>query len=237
MSRGKEICKELKAVRRRIAEENGIPLEMPECTHKGPCCGTCPRCEAEVSYLESELEKRVRMGKVATVAGLAMTLAACGSGVSNPAVDTADDSIEGEAVFELMDDDTIPPPPPPEVPYSLQLSGINEYEGFVIDTPNQPRETLEHLPNAAEPLPEDVYDNNGTASCNPLDEPVVRQGESGSVSRVYGVVRRRPVVLTPKTPQENRAEAEREDALRALPPVVHYDEVDGVKVINNDEQR
>ncbi len=75
MNRGKDICKELKAVRRRIAEENNIPLEIPECTHQGPCPGTCPHCEAEVRYLENALADRLRMGKVATVAGLALTLA------------------------------------------------------------------------------------------------------------------------------------------------------------------
>lgn len=75
MSRGKEICNELKAVRRRIAEENGIVLEIPECTHKGPCPGTCPRCEQELRQLESALADRLRLGKVATVAGIALALA------------------------------------------------------------------------------------------------------------------------------------------------------------------
>lgn len=75
MSRGKDICKELKAVRRRIAEENNIPLEIPECTHQGPCNGSCPRCEAEVRYLERELAKRISLGKAATVAGLTLALA------------------------------------------------------------------------------------------------------------------------------------------------------------------
>ena len=78
MKRGKHICKELKAVRRKIAEENGIPLEIKECTYNGPCKGTCPRCEAEVRFLENELAKRIRLGKVATVAGLALGLASCG---------------------------------------------------------------------------------------------------------------------------------------------------------------
>lgn len=75
MNNGKEICNELKAVRRRIAEENGIALEIPECTHQGPCPGTCPRCEAEVRYLERELAKRISLGKAATVAGLTLALA------------------------------------------------------------------------------------------------------------------------------------------------------------------
>lgn len=74
MSRGKDICKELKAVRRRIADENGILLEIPKCTYKGPCVGTCPRCEWELRQLENALADRIRLGKVATVAGIALGL-------------------------------------------------------------------------------------------------------------------------------------------------------------------
>ena len=81
MSRGKDICKELKSIRKQIAEENGIPLEIKECTYKGPCKGTCPRCEAEVRYLENSLASRLKMGKVATVTGLALGLASCGGPV------------------------------------------------------------------------------------------------------------------------------------------------------------
>ena len=75
MNRGKDICKELKAVRRRIAEENGIELEIPECTYQGPCRGTCPRCESELRYLENALAERLRMGRTAKVAGIALALA------------------------------------------------------------------------------------------------------------------------------------------------------------------
>jgi hypothetical protein len=76
MTHGKKICKQLKEVRKRIAEENDIPLEMEECTYKGECRGTCPKCEAEVRYLENALAERLRIGKVATVASLALGLAA-----------------------------------------------------------------------------------------------------------------------------------------------------------------
>lgn len=76
MTHGRNICNQLKEVRKRIAEENGIPLEIEECTYKGECRGTCPRCEAEVRYLENALSDRLRLGKVATVAGLALSLAA-----------------------------------------------------------------------------------------------------------------------------------------------------------------
>ena len=75
MTHGKNICNQLKEVRKRIAEENDIPLEIEECSYKGECRGTCPRCEAEVRYLENTLADRLRLGKVATVAGLALGLA------------------------------------------------------------------------------------------------------------------------------------------------------------------
>ena len=97
MNRGKYICKELKAVRRRIAEENDIPLEIPECNYQGPCRGTCPRCEAEVQYLEKSLAHKLKLGKVATVAGLALGLASCGG------------TIQGEVPSEIFPPEEIPP--------------------------------------------------------------------------------------------------------------------------------
>ncbi|MBP5190334.1 MAG: energy transducer TonB [Bacteroidales bacterium] len=78
MSRGKKICNQLKAVRQQIADENGIPFTVEECSHEGDCRGTCPRCEAEVRYLEQALTSRITKGRTATVAGLTLSLAACG---------------------------------------------------------------------------------------------------------------------------------------------------------------
>ena len=82
MYRGKQTCKILKEIRKQIAAENDIELITSECTHKGDCAGTCPKCEAEVRYLERELEKRQRLGKAAVFAGMtlgtAITAASCG---------------------------------------------------------------------------------------------------------------------------------------------------------------
>lgn len=52
MARGKEICRILKEIRRQIAEANDIEFIISECRYKGDCLGTCPKCEAEVHYLE-----------------------------------------------------------------------------------------------------------------------------------------------------------------------------------------
>ena len=94
MKRGKRICSELKAVRRRIADENGIELHQSECKHTGDCRGTCPKCEAEVRYLEQALTQRVATGRIATVTGLTLSLAACG-GTAEPTlkIDTPLDTL------------------------------------------------------------------------------------------------------------------------------------------------
>ena len=75
MNRGKDICRQLKQLRRDIADSNGIKLEIPECTYKGECSGTCPRCDYELRFLESELARRQRLGKAAVVAGTVLTVA------------------------------------------------------------------------------------------------------------------------------------------------------------------
>ena len=74
--KGKQRCKILKEIRRQIAENNDIEYITSECKHQGDCAGTCPKCESEVRYLERELEKRARLGKAVTVAGLAVTITA-----------------------------------------------------------------------------------------------------------------------------------------------------------------
>lgn len=150
--RGKSICKQLKAVRQHIAEENHIPLEQRECTYDGPCRGTCPRCEAEVQYLERALASRLKLGKAATVAGLSLSLAACGNGQGGPLVEA--DSLPPDEVFEEMGpDDTLIPPPPP-FPDSLmpELEGIVEF-----GDPNYPEEFPAPKSSSADPFYDGYY--------------------------------------------------------------------------------
>ena len=79
---GKQKCKILKEIRQRIADENDIPYVTEECSHKGNCRGTCPKCESELRYLEQQLQKRQAMGKkvalAALCAGMAFSAASCG---------------------------------------------------------------------------------------------------------------------------------------------------------------
>ena len=73
---GKEKCKALKEIRKQIAENNDIKYVVDECKHKGDCKGTCPKCEAEVRYLEKELEKRRVLGQKVAIAGVSLGIAA-----------------------------------------------------------------------------------------------------------------------------------------------------------------
>lgn len=73
--KGKQRCKILKEIRQRIADANDIEYVTSECQHKGDCLGTCPKCEAELRYLERELERRQKLGKTVALVGLAAILA------------------------------------------------------------------------------------------------------------------------------------------------------------------
>lgn len=84
---GKSRCKALKEIRQKIAQENGIHLETPECDFKGECPGTCPQCESEVRFIERELIKRSQLGKVITLTGLTLTLASCNPLTQKPFIE------------------------------------------------------------------------------------------------------------------------------------------------------
>ena len=74
MNRGKQTCKILKDIRRQIAAANDIELVISECRYKGDCPGICPKCEAEVRYLEQALERRRMAGKAVSLLGISAGL-------------------------------------------------------------------------------------------------------------------------------------------------------------------
>ena len=73
MAQGKQTCRILKEIRQQITKANDIELVTSECRYKGDCLGTCPKCEAEVRYLEQQLRARRRAGKAVTLAGISMS--------------------------------------------------------------------------------------------------------------------------------------------------------------------
>ena len=168
MAKGKQTCKILKEIRKQIAAENDIKLVIEECTYQGDCLGTCPKCEAEVRYLERELEKRQRMGKAAIFAGMtigtAITAAGCGplaptpNGMMENSRDTivATDTIRNDSVEEpvLLEGEIMAP-----VPDSLEEDG-EVTEGLVVpwrDESDEPEvymivDEMPEFPNGQEAL-------------------------------------------------------------------------------------
>jgi len=72
--KGKDKCRILKEIRAQIARENGIEWAVENCTHKGDCKGTCPKCESEVRALERELERKRALGRTVVLAGISASL-------------------------------------------------------------------------------------------------------------------------------------------------------------------
>ena len=106
MARGKHICRILKEIRRQIAEANGIEFATSECRYKGDCLGTCPKCEAEVHYLEQQLRARSLAGKAVALAGISagiMLMSGCNGTSSNQSNET----LQGEPVTPIEQKDTV----------------------------------------------------------------------------------------------------------------------------------
>lgn len=124
---GRKICNALKAIRKKIANDNNIEYNPKECTHTGECQGTCPACEQEVSYLENELLKLKMANKTIILAGAAaLTLSSMTSCNTRPfqvvgktpadtnmrlmgevAVDTIEEiELEGDVAMPLSEEDS-----------------------------------------------------------------------------------------------------------------------------------
>jgi len=109
MERGKQICRILKDIRKQIADENEIEFVTSECRHKGDCAGTCPKCEAEVRYLETQLARRRSFGRTVRLTGLSLGLAAAAPALMScePTL-TGDPVIDGEIGPPLSGDPVLP---------------------------------------------------------------------------------------------------------------------------------
>lgn len=134
--RGKNKCKILKQIRQQIAEENDIPLITKECTYQGECSGTCPRCEAELRYLEQQLARRQALGKAVTVAALSVSLMASATACSFSGGDTVGDvpmlTAESSSPEETMSVESIGEVPDPSAECSFPVENeIVELDGDV----------------------------------------------------------------------------------------------------------
>lgn len=139
--KGKEKCKALKEIRRQIAEQNDIPYAISQCSHQGDCKGTCPKCEAELRYLERELAVRKNLGKAVAVAGI--SVGACSSLTACAPIATTQ-NISAPISMELPIGEFPMEMPLPETPESAQpdwqllLPNTGDFPGISV-----PSETTE----------------------------------------------------------------------------------------------
>ena len=103
MTRGKSICSVLKTIRKQVADANDIKYESRECHYEGECRGTCPACEAEVRYIERELDIRRQLGKAVAVVGISAGLSALtGCGDKAKKVDSVSEAESKLTVGKVM---------------------------------------------------------------------------------------------------------------------------------------
>lgn len=166
--RGKEKCRALKEIRKQIAEKNDIEYAVSECSFQGECKGTCPKCEAELRYLERELERRKNLGKAVCVVGISASV--CGSLTAcNPAESIRDfvSDIFGRGVTEEIAGDVQIAPEPltgdmPMVPEETAEpedidGGIMPPEEIETPAPDVLEGDVEYAPQETEvPVPEEL---------------------------------------------------------------------------------
>ena len=98
---GKNRCRILKDIRKKIAEENDIEYITTECKYQGDCPGTCPKCESEVRYLERELERKRGLGKRVAIAGIAVGVTATATGCTPDVLSFFNgDTLQGETEYQ-----------------------------------------------------------------------------------------------------------------------------------------
>ena len=135
MARGKQTCRILKEIRRQIAEANDIEFATSECRYKGDCLGTCPKCEAEVSYLEQQLRARSLAGKAVTLAGISaglVLMAGCGGSSAPP----PDKELQGDTV--ALQEKVEVPSVSGDVSNIVGTEDESAVEGMVLVAPRKP---------------------------------------------------------------------------------------------------
>ena len=152
MKRGKQTCKILKDIRRQIAEANDIEFITSECQYQGDCLGTCPKCEAEVRYLEQQLERKRMAGKAITILGISAGLVAMApmtSCSSSPNKGTNQETISDSTNASVMFGEICPTPVEDTIPM-VEKDTVNKQElpelpqemGLIEITPGGARELM-----------------------------------------------------------------------------------------------
>ncbi len=134
MAKGKNTCRILKEIRKQIAEANDIEFVTEECRYKGDCLGTCPKCEAEVRYLEEQLLQRRKLGKAVAVVGVSLGLSLGASAMPMANVQELPEVNDSTPSIQQVDTTTTPTCGTDK----KAINGKYRIKGKVIDNVNEP---------------------------------------------------------------------------------------------------
>ena len=139
MTRGRNICNTLKAIRKQIADANGIEYSPEECHFKGECKGTCPRCEQDVRDLEHELRIRQMAGKAIKVAGVALGITALAASATSCATQKEYYSSTSEKALPILFQEYTPKDSVLlKEKEALNKKGVLFVQGHLIDEQGEP---------------------------------------------------------------------------------------------------
>lgn len=135
MAKGKNTCRILKEIRKQIAEANDIEFVTEECQYKGDCLGTCPKCEAEVKYLEEQLQQRRKLGKAVAVVGVSLGLSLSASAMTLTNAQELPEVNDSTPQVQQQIGTTFPPTKGKD---GKTIDGKYRIKGKVIDNVNEP---------------------------------------------------------------------------------------------------
>lgn len=135
MAKGKNTCCILKEIRKQIAEANDIEFVTEECRYKGDCLGTCPKCEAEVRYLEEQLQQRRKLGKAVAVVGVSLGLSLSASAMPLANAQELPQVNDSTPPVQQQIGTTIPPTKGSD---GKIIEGKYRIKGKVVDAENEP---------------------------------------------------------------------------------------------------
>lgn len=158
---GKNRCRILKDIRKRIAEENGIEYITTECKYKGDCLGTCPKCESEVRFLERELQKKRSLGHRIAVAGIAAGITLTATGCTPELLSElgrGSKSVDGDMA---VDESFVESKTEGSKPDDSRVSDI--IDGEIVEVVGEMPETSDTMGEEPELMGEPSYEESATA--------------------------------------------------------------------------
>lgn len=175
MDINKEKCKQLKKLRKGMADKLGVDIHQVECTHEGKCAGTCPKCKQE----ESILNKAILSKGAAVLATAAVTVGLTGCSADldiHQILENAKNMTQKEQVEDIAGEVEYTP----ETDSEKETEEIEMLDGEVAYIPD---ELSGYVDNSTTLETDDIYELSGDV---PYIEEETNEFISGNVGN--GVV-------------------------------------------------